>query len=308
LSGSIPFIDAAAVEQATPMPALMAAIENAFSNSGIKASERLSAEVDDDRRLLIMPAWGGTSELGVKVIAIDARRRPSIQSTYIVIDQELGLPRAVLDGAALTRRRTAAASVLAASKLARRSNALLLLGTGALIESLIEAYASTFDLQSIAIWGRDFRKAEAIASRSLENRYRATAVERIDEQLANSDIVSAATMAARPLIAGALLTAGAHVDLIGAYTPEMCEADAETFARSAIFVDTLPGARSEAGDLIQAIDSGMVGWKDVCGDLASLCTGQFRIPPGKDLTLFKSVGTAIEDLAAARLVLEAHGA
>jgi ornithine cyclodeaminase len=88
----------------------------------------------------------------------------------------------------------------------------------------------------------------------------------------------------------------------------MCEADGDTFARASIFVDTLPGARSEAGDLIQAIEAGAVRWGDVCGDLAMLCAGDLKLRPSKDLTLFKSVGTAVEDLAAARLVLEGHAA
>jgi ornithine cyclodeaminase len=290
------------------MPALVAAIAEAFSERSIGAPERFSASIDDDRRLLLMPAWGERSDLGVKLVSIDARRRPSIQSIFIVMDQEIGLPRAILDGAALTRRRTAAASVLAASKLARRSGSLLVLGTGALVEPLIEAYSSMFDLQSIAIWGRDLKKAQLLASQRRAAGYPAVAAQRLDEQLRKFDIVSAATMATSPLIAGARLAPGTHVDLIGAYTPEMCEADGDTFARASIFVDTLPGARSEAGDLIQAIEAGAVRWGDVCGDLAMLCAGDLKLRPSKDLTLFKSVGTAVEDLAAARLVLEGHAA
>lgn len=306
MSDLIPFIDASEVEKATPMPALMRAIEQAFSTAEIEAPERLSAAINDDQRLLIMPAWGAVSELGVKVVAIDAKRRPSIQSNYIVIDRERGVPRAVLDGAVLTRRRTAAASALAATKIARRSRSLLVLGTGALIGPLVEAYSTSFDLQSIAIWGRDPNKAKEVALRCRDAGYGAFAAGSIDEQLPHCDIVSAATMSTSPLIAGELLARGAHVDLIGAYAADMCEADPATFARAAIFVDTYAGTRAEAGDLIQAVRAGAIGWNDVCGDLAQLCGGEIRIPPDKELTLFKSVGSGIEDLAAARLVLEAY--
>lgn len=302
---SIPYLDAEMVERSTPMPALIAALRKAFAEGRHVAPTRLATDMSDRASLLVMPAWRANASLGVKVVEVDRDASPSIRATYVLIDRATGAPRALFDGAALTRRRTAAASVLAAGYLARpHSKRLLLLGTGALNAPLVEAYASAFPIEAIQIWGRDLAKAEAAAGAARALGYPAVATADIATALQRADIVSAATLATAPLIAGEALMPGTHVDLIGAFRPEMCEADGIAFARSRVFVDTLHGALEEAGDLLQAIAAGHFTAGAIEGDLAALCTGAH---PGRDdeaaITLFKSVGTAIEDLAAAELAL-----
>jgi ornithine cyclodeaminase len=292
---SIPYLDAEAVERSTPMPALIAALRSAFAEGRHVAPARLAVDMSESSTLLVMPAWRGTDSLGVKMVEIDREASPAVRATYVLIDRATGAPRALFDGAAL-----------AATCLARpNAKRLLLLGTGALNAPLIEAYAGTFPIEAIQIWGRDPAKAEAAAGAARALGYPAVATPQIAPALARADIVSAATLSTAPLIAGDKLAPGTHVDLIGAFRPDMSEADGRTFARSRVFVDTMHGALEEAGDLLQAIAGGYLAASDIQGDLAALCAGAH---PGRDgdetaITLFKSVGTAIEDLAAAELAL-----
>jgi len=304
MTGTIPWYDAEAVARATPLPLLIAALRQAFASDALRAPPRLAADMGG-ASLLVMPAWNGDRRIGTKIVTVDPLARPSIQSTYVLTDRASGRTIAVMDGAALTRRRTAAASVLAASRLARADSAtLLVIGTGALNAPLIEAYASAFALRKVLIWGRDAGKAEAAAASARAQGYPASAIATVEAGLAEADIVSAATLSTDPLIAGAALRPGMHIDLVGAFRPDMREADAACFARARVFVDTRHGALTEAGDLLQAIAAGAITADAIEADLAALCTGAH---PGRDgddgaITLFKSVGTAIEDLAAAELV------
>lgn len=305
-AATIPYYDAEAVARATPMPALIAALRRAFASSDFQAPPRLAADMGG-ASLLVMPAWKLGERVGTKIVIVDPRARPSIASTYVLTDRVSGRPVAVIDGAALTRRRTAAASVLAASRLARpEASTLFVIGTGALNTPIIEAYASAFALKRVLVWGRDPAKAEAAAAAARKRGHPAAAIATIKAGLAEADIVSAATLATEPLIEGAALRPGMHIDLIGAFRPDMCEADARAFARARVFVDTRDGALEEAGDLLQAIAAGVIDAGAIEADLAALCSGAHRGRGGDDLaiTLFKSVGTAIEDLAAAELVVE----
>lgn len=307
MTDSVPLIDATTVERNTPMPALIAALRSAFSCGGYRSPPRYANDMGKTSSLLIMPSWNEGTRLGVKIVNVDRVARPSVRSSYVFMDRATARPLAVMDGATLTRRRTAAASVLAATYLARPdSRRLLLIGTGAMIPSLIEAYTSAFPLESILIWGRDPENAKAAARRARTENYSAEAVTDIATALSEVDIVSSATLATSPLIKGADLRPGIHVDLIGAFRPEMCEADGAAFARSRVFVDTHAGAMDEAGDLIQAIAGGHFRADAIQADLTALTQGR-HIGRGGDreaITLFKSVGAALEDLAAAELVME----
>jgi ornithine cyclodeaminase/alanine dehydrogenase-like protein (mu-crystallin family) len=303
-AATVPWYDAAAVARATPMPALIAALRQAFASGAYRAPSRLAADMDG-ASLLVMPAWKRGERIGTKVVTVDPQSRPSIRSTYVLGNRTSGRPIALIDGAALTRRRTAAASALAASRLARpESMTLFVIGTGALNAPIIEAYASAFELTRVLIWGRDAAKAEAAAHAARGRGYPAAAIATVAVGLAEADIVSAATLATEPLIAGAALRPGTHVDLIGAFRPDMCEADADSFSRARIFVDTREGALEEAGDLLQAIAAGAIDADAIEADLAALCSDAHagRGDDREAITLFKSVGTAIEDLAAAELV------
>lgn len=307
MTDSVPLIDASTIEHLTPMPALIAALRAAFANGGYQSPPRYARDMSKTSSLLVMPSWSEGSSLGVKIVNVDRITRPSVRSSYVLMDRATARAVAILDGASLTRRRTAAASVLAATFLARLdARRLLLLGTGAMIPSLIEAYASAFPIDKILIWGRNVESAHAAVAQARAKGFQTDVITDISAALANVDIVSAATLATSALIKGDDLRPGTHVDLIGAFRPEMCEADGAAFGRSHVFVDAYAGVMEEAGDLLQAIAGGHFKSDDIASDLAALCRGQHagRGADREAITLFKSVGVALEDLAAAELVFE----
>jgi alanine dehydrogenase len=258
-------------------------------------------------KLLIMPAWS-REWTGIKILSIHAgnaaKGLPTIQGSYQLIDNATGQTVAIMDGTELTRRRTAAASALAADYLAKPdASTLLVVGAGALCTHFVRAHASVRTIQKVLIFNRSREKAEAVVSALHEDRFDAHVCENIEAGVREADIVSCVTSSTAALVQGAWLKAGTHVDLAGAYTPSMRETDAETVARSRVFVDTREGAATEAGDLLQAQREGRFDFKDVQGDLAGLCKGTVNGRKSPDeITLFKSCGTAIEDLAAAAMV------
>jgi ornithine cyclodeaminase len=227
-----------------------------------------------------------------------------VEASYILLDGETGRPLAMMDGRAITLWRTAAASALAASYLARKdARRMVMVGAGALSSYLIRAHASVRPIAEVAIWNRDPAKAEAAARTLKMDGLQITAAADLKTAIANADIVSAATLASEPIIRGAWLKPGAHVDLVGGFTPKMREADDDTMRRASIFVDTHGGALKEAGDLVQPLASGVITQADVRADLFELCRGQHQGRVNDtEITLFKSVGTALEDLVAAALV------
>jgi ornithine cyclodeaminase len=158
----------------------------------------------------------------------------------------------------------------------------------------------------VAVWGRDREKAAALATALTMQGFEAQPTDDLKDALRWADIVSAATGATEPLIRGDWLRPGAHVDLIGAYKPNMRECDDATVQCATLFVDTREGALTEAGDLLIPIGKGVLSADDVKADLFDLARGAHpgrRMPD--EITLFKSVGAALEDLAAANLVYEA---
>jgi ornithine cyclodeaminase len=255
--------------------------------------------------LLLMPAWQPGRSLGVKVVTVFpgnvARGRSAVQGSYLLLDAQTGTPRALMDGAALTRRRTAAASALAATYLARADSAtLVMVGTGSLAPHLVAAHAAARPIREVRVWGRSPEKAAALAARLDRPGLRVTAAKRLEEAVRAADIVSCATLSAEPLLHGPWLRPGTHVDLVGGFTPAMREADDDAVRRSRVFVDT-PAALEEAGDVVQPIARGLLRAEDVA-DLFDLVRGARPGRQGSDeITLFKSVGVALEDLAAARL-------
>ena len=214
--------------------------------------------------------------------------------------------QAVLDGRALTTYRTAAASALAASYVARPdAERLLMVGTGALVPHLIEAYAVVLPLREVLVWGRDRTKAEKIAARFRRGAFRVTATTDLKGAVAGAHVVSCATAATEPVLQGAWLMPGTHVDLVGSLTPEMREADDDVIRRSRLFVDSRDGACWQAGDLAHPLATGLLTPDDVAADLFELTRGDRGGRRYYDqITLFKSAGVAVEDLAAAELAVE----
>ena len=260
--------------------------------------------------LLLMPAWKVGGRFGVKVVTVfpgnAARSLPAVMGQYLLGDATTGEPVALIDGPSITVRRTAAASALASRYLSRADAAtLLMVGTGALAPHLVAAHAAVRPIREVLVWGRDRAKAEALAASFKGARFRAGAAASLDEAVPQADIVSCATLAKEPLVLGRWLRPGQHVDLVGAYRPDMRESDDEAVRRARVFVDTRAGATHEGGDVVQPLKSGVLKPGDIVADLFELTRGEKDGRGSADeITLFKSVGTALEDLAAAELAVE----
>jgi ornithine cyclodeaminase len=230
-----------------------------------------------------------------------------VHACYVLFDGTSGAPRAILDGNELTLRRTGAASALAAKYLARAdAERLLMVGTGELAPHVILSHAQARSIKAVRIWGRREEKArEVVAALGKEHDFSIDVCDDLEAGVAWADIVSCATLSQTPLIGGRWLQPGQHLDLIGAFRPNMREADDLAMTRAAIYVDTRAGAMAEAGELVQTLAAGVIKPSDIKGELSELVRGTApaRTDPSA-ITLFKSVGTAIEDLAAAELAVE----
>jgi ornithine cyclodeaminase len=305
-------VDPETIHRLLDFPSLIEALRTMFRD-GCEVPLRhhhavpTAAPGESDGTLLLMPAWQAGGALGIKIVTVfpdNARRSlPAVHGTYILLDAATGVPAAVLDGTALTLRRTAAASALAASYLARPDSSVhLMVGTGALAPHLVAAHAALRPIRRHLVWGRDPDKAAALAARLTAQGIAVAPVADLAAAAGMADIVTCATLAREPLIRGAWLKPGAHLDLIGGYTPEMRETDDDAVTRARVYIDT-EAALQEAGDIVQPLRSGVLTRERIAGDLSGLCRKE---TPGRrdiaEITLFKSVGTALEDLAAARLV------
>jgi ornithine cyclodeaminase len=302
--------DAAATLDRLPPRALVNALR-AMAIEGCVVPPRqvhTIGEGDGAGHLLTMPAWQAGSYLGIKNVTVfagnGARGLPSVHAVYTLFDATSGVPLAQIDGSALTARRTACVSALAASYLARRdASRLLVVGSGRVASLLPAAMAAVRPLQQVTVWNHRSAGAQALARSLREQGFDAQASDDLAHAVRQADIVSSATLATQPLIRGGWLQAGCHLDLIGSFAPEMREADGACVARSRVFVDQ-DEALAKAGDLMQAIDEGAFARDKLQGTLPQLCRSERRgRERGDEITLFKSVGSAWQDLAAATLVM-----
>jgi ornithine cyclodeaminase len=308
--GSAPLLhlDAAQVARALPWPALVQALHDAFVQ-GCEVPPRHPHAIGGAGTVLLMPAWRAGGCLGVKTVTIfpgnGALSLPGVHAVYTLFDAGTGVPLAVLEGSELTARRTAAASALAARFLAREdATQLLLVGAGRVAALLAGAMRSVRPgLSRVAVWNRSPAAAHKLAQALRGEGFDASAAEDLQAAARQADIVSCATLSTAALLQGEWLQPGTHLDLIGSFTPAMREADGRCFARGRVFVDT-EEALAKSGDVLQAVAEGHFEAAAVQGTLATLCRGHAAgRRSAAEITLFKSVGTALEDLAAAELVL-----
>lgn len=300
-----------------PFDGLIKALRAAFAEGcEMPVRHHHTIEVPDEAAatLLLMPAWHGAKRpsryLGIKIVTVfpgnAARNLPGLTSTYMLYDAETGIQLATLDGNVITGRRTVAASALAADYLARKdARRLLVLGAGRVASLIPDAYREVRRLDHVAVWDINRSNAERLAQTIEASGLAASVADDLEKAVAEADIVSAATLATTPLIRGEWLRPGTHVDLIGGFTPGMREADDEAIRRACVFIDT-EEALHEAGDLVQPIEAGLFSQESVKSTLAELCRAN-RFARGSDteITLYKAVGTALADLAAATMVYEA---
>ena len=306
-------IAAAEIDRALAFPALIEALADAFRSDVVTPMRHhhVMERPGTDATLLLMAAWTGPSGAepfaGVKVVSVfpenGARGLPSVLGTYLLMDGATGLPLAALDGARLTAWRTAAASALASRFLSRPdAGRMVMVGAGSLAPFLIRAHAAVRPIRSFALWNHRPERAEALAAELQAEGLSVTAIRDLEPAVREADLVSCATLSTTPIVQGAWLKPGVHLDLVGAFSPGMREADDEALRRACLHVDTA-AARSEGGDVAAALGSGAIGPDGIRGDLFDLSRerlGGRRRPD--EITAFKSVGAAIEDLAAAMLV------
>lgn len=306
-------LDAAETASALDYSPLIAGLRAMFA-AGVTAPLRhahgLPRSGEPDATLLMMPAWmGDGSHGGVKIVNVvpgNAKRGlPAVTASYLLFDETTGAHVALFDGAALTGRRTAAASALAASYLARAdARTLLVVGAGHIGSEMPGAYRAVLPIDRVLVWNPTSARAERLVEQLKGKGFDAAARTDLEAAVGEADIISCATLSTTPLIRGDWLKAGQHLDLVGSFTPEMREADDRAMARGRVFIDG-PAAAVESGDIKGPMASGAL--KEIAGTLYDLCGNRVE---GRrsvaDITVFKSVGLAIEDLAAARVALAAR--
>ena len=310
------FIDADTIRQVLDPAALVEALRAAFADPDrAVVPERQHYPIDESLQatLLVMPAWQRGGWLGVKVVGHFPQNRaqglPGLYGSYLLSSARTGQPVAVLDGTELTRWRTAAASALAADALAPTDVAEhLLVGAGNVAAAIPACYAAVRNVALTRVWSRTPAGAQALVDQLRAQGHAAEVAPDLREGVRTADVITAATSATSPLVLAQDVRAGTHVDLIGAFTPQMVEADEALITSASLFVDVRE-ALHEAGDLTGPLARGILHESDVAATLADLAG---RAHPGRqredEVTVFKSVGTALEDLVAAGLVWEAHAA
>lgn len=303
-------IDDTFINQNTDYIELIGLLEQAFSDASITVPQRHHHDFENpgegnNTTLLLMPAWKPGEEAGVKLVTISPGNGkydlPAIQGTYVYFEAKTGQVKAIMSAKALTAKRTAATSALASSYLSRQNaRSLLMIGTGALAPNLIQAHSKVRPIEEVYIWGRNKERAQAIATELKEERFKIQVVESIEEIIEKVDIVSCATLSKTPLLKGSWIREGQHIDLVGAYKKDMRESDDQVIQKATLFVDHFKGGLSEGGDIIIPIERGIITEQDIQADLFQLGgQGRFSRSNNREITLFKSVGHALEDLTAA---------
>lgn len=249
-----------------------------------------------------LPAWQPGVAMGTKVVTVFPGNRdlPAVQALYPLFDGSTGAPLAVMDGTALTYRKTAADSALGSRLLSHpESRNLLMVGAGGLAPYLIEAHRAVRPaIGRVHVWNRDRAKAERLA-----RRLRAHVVDDLEEAAGDADIISCATSATTPVIKGHWLKPGVHLDLVGGFTPDMRECDDEAVRRARLFVDSRWFAIDQPGDLGNPLRRGVIAREDIEADLFELCRDGYDVKRRPDdITLFKNGGGAHLDLFTALFI------
>ena len=309
----VPYVSAAELERLLDYPSLVDALAAGFAADWtvpVRHHYPIPMPNEPEQTLLLMPAWEAGKAIGMKLATITPgngpRGLPAVNAVYLLVDGPTGQPRALIEGSSLTVRRTAAASALAARYLVRTdASRMLMVGAGALSRPLIEAHCSQRSIKRVQLWARDTRKRDAKVKELAALGLPVEPTDDLERSAREADLISCATLSNEPLIRGAWLKSGAHLDLVGAFTPEMRESDDAAVGRASLFCDTRAGALKEGGDLVIPLKAGLITEAAVKADLADLARGKHKGRMSEDeVTLFKSVGTAIEDFAAARLAME----
>ncbi|MBS0377495.1 MAG: ornithine cyclodeaminase family protein [Proteobacteria bacterium] len=303
-------LDDAQMMRMVEQPGLLAALASAFRGAST-TPPRLHYPLPGEggAQLLVMPSWSEREAIGVKVITVmpanASRGLPTVDGSYVLLDGQAGSPLAAFSARSLTALRTAGVCALATSVMSRRdAKVLLMIGTGNLVPFLIAAYRAVRSFERVLVWGRTAEKASALAEKLSRDGLQVEAAADLGAALRDADVISCATLANEPLVSGALVRPGTHVDLVGSYTPKMREGDTDLFRRARVVVDTAT-AFDESGDVMVPLQEGAIT-REVPDLSALLSTPSLGRTSDQDVTVFKSVGTGLADLATARYLLGRH--
>ena len=306
------YIDAARTHALLDYPGLVEALRELFRR-GVDKLERMGLSQPlpkgEGNFWLILPAWQFGRNFGAKLVSVfpgnAAKGKESVLGIYALFDGETGEPLAVIDGAALTVRKTAANSALAASYLARKDAArLLMVGAGAMAPHLIQAHCAVRPIREVRIWNRNLDRARQLAAELRIEDVRVAAASDLESAARWADVISCATMATAPLVKGAWLKPGTHLDLVGSFRPDMREADDDCVRRARRhYIDTRLTTLEESGDIIDPVAAGLIDPQALI-ETGQLARGE---KPGRideeEITFFKSGGGGHEDLGTAQYLL-----
>ncbi len=308
------FIDRAEAESVLEPKALADYLEQCHREAEAAAGDVLlldPADSSSGASFLCRAAWRGGQALGIKfgpVMPANAGKGlPTVTTLVAVFEGETGQPLAILDGHAITNWKTAADSALGQRLLARAdSRRLLIIGAGTLAPYLVRAHLAVRpSLEEVVIFNRGRPRAEALVETLAGHGIQATLAEDLESAVRAADVITTATLSERPLVRGAWLRPGTHLDLVGSYLPNMREADVEAVTAGRLAVDSYDGTIGRCGELIDAFESGRVSRESIA-DLYALC----RQPPARsseDITVFKNAGGGHLDLMTAEFVTQRLG-
>lgn len=309
--GSLRWIGARELRELAGITDAMPAIDDAMRAHSLRQSiapQRWTMPLGPSARMGLMPgALPGKERFGVKILSLfDQATRgdlPSHQGVMLLFDTQDGKPLCALDAASLTALRTAAATAVATRALARPdAETLAIIGCGELAPLHLAAMDAILPLRRVFIWNRTRERAEAFADRHA-GRFDSVVCDSAAAAIRDADVVCTLTAASEPILHGRDFRPGQHVNLVGSSTVDAREVDDELVARSAYFVDCHRHALSQAAELRGAIDRGMVDEHHILGEIGEVLLG--RIPGrrhDRDITVYKSLGHVVQDLAVAQII------
>ena len=301
------FISAQKIRKIIRFNSLISEIENVYKNDSdvpLRQVYNISPKNNSDQ-LLLMPAFSKEGYYGVKLLNVFDNNPliglPRINAIYIMYDRKNGNILAAFDGTEITKQRTSVMSAIASKYLSKKeSKKLLVLGTGALIPYMIRAHCSVRPIEEILIWGRNTNKVKKIVKFYKDSNYRVSSVDCLEDACAMADIITSATSSKKEFIKGSWLNKSVHIDLVGAHTKQMAELDAYGFSLGEIYVDDKEAVLVEAGDLINSINLDFINKRNIKADIKQLIIeNKIRRNNKKKITIYKSVGHALSDLATA---------
>jgi ornithine cyclodeaminase/alanine dehydrogenase-like protein (mu-crystallin family) len=307
------FVSDAEVTRVLTFPILIAAMEKAHRRPKIEVLDGFLGS--ENGQYVIRSAVDRGRYMASKMFTsfpanLAGGKMPAVQAVCVLFDGSNGRPLAVIDGTAITHWRTAADSALGAKFLAPlQPEVLLVVGAGEMAPWLVRAHRTVRpSLRRVIIWNRTVQRASALAAALREAGIEAQATADLDGATRRADVITTCTRSHAPLIKGANLRPGVHLDLVGGYTPETREADDEAARRARIFVDRRESAFHGVGDILQPIASGAISKSDVLGDLYDLAGGAAGRQSPADITFFKNAGGGHFDLMTCEAVFQQLGA